>query len=212
MPIQPALNAGWQEELVAAEGPLGELAAAVDQAGPAGRGLTVMPRCAGALATLPVVAAYHREVCVLWFYAHADVHLPDTTTTGYLGGMALSGPLGWWDSGHGAGVKSAVLVGALDADPPEQQLLAERGLPVTAAGDDLASCLGASEPVLPRLTGDPPSRMPALRARALHSGRCTGACSRSSSATTHRLQASDDLDTPCEAKLHTAYGRLHSLC
>lgn len=135
----PALNQDWRSELAVAQRPLTELAAAVRNGQ---RWLTVMPRCAGALATLPVVAEQHPEVCVVWFDAHADLHLPTTTTSGYLGGMALSGPMGWWDSGFGAGVGRAVLVGARDIDPDEQRLVTEHAVEVVAPGADLAERLG----------------------------------------------------------------------
>lgn len=138
----PALDRDWRTELAAAQGPLSELASTVRSAVEEGqRWLTVMPRCAGALATLPVVAEQYPGACVVWFDAHADVHLPGTTTSGYLGGMALSGPLGWWDSGFGAGVGDAVLVGTRDIDPAEHRLAAEHGIEVVAPGADLAERL-----------------------------------------------------------------------
>jgi arginase family enzyme len=87
--------------------------------------VTASSRCAVALATLPVVAAHRPDAVVVWFDAHADLNTPRTTTTGYLGGLAYSGPLGLWDSGLGAGLDAdhAILVGARDIDPPEQEIL-----------------------------------------------------------------------------------------
>lgn len=138
---QPALGQAWGAELVAARTPLAELARAVGEAA-AGSCLTVLPRCAGALATQPALAARHEDLAVVWFDAHADLHLPTTTASGYLGGMALSAPLGWWQSGLGEGVRDAVLVGARAIDAPERKLAAERGIPVVRPGrrfpDDLA--------------------------------------------------------------------------
>ena len=66
--------------------------------------LTASSRCAVALATLPVVAAHRPDAVVVWFDAHADLNTPENTTTGYLGGLAYSGPLGHWDSGLGSGL------------------------------------------------------------------------------------------------------------
>ena len=59
---------------------------------------------------------------MVWFDAHADLNTPSTTPTGYLGGLALSGPLGWWNSGLGAGLqpRNAVLVGVRDVDTHEK--------------------------------------------------------------------------------------------
>ena len=61
----------------------------------------------------------------MWFDAHADLNTPASTTSGYLGGLALSGPAGLWDSGLGAGtaLDDIVLVGQRDLDPFELDLI-----------------------------------------------------------------------------------------
>ena len=38
--------------------------------------ITAMPRCAVGLATLPVIAHYHPDACIIWFDAHADLNTP----------------------------------------------------------------------------------------------------------------------------------------
>jgi arginase family enzyme len=53
--------------------------------------------------TLPVMARYHPDALVVWFDAHGDLNTPESTTTDYLGGLALSGPVGMWESGLGSG-------------------------------------------------------------------------------------------------------------
>jgi len=133
---EPTLNADWHTELVAATGALHQLAGAVKRAAPDTGWVTIMPRCAGALATVPVIANRRPDSCVVWFDAHADLHTPHTTTSGFLGGMALSGPLGWWDTGFGAGVRAdqCVLAGARDIDPAERQLISEHGVSVVPPG------------------------------------------------------------------------------
>lgn len=85
--------------------------------------VTAMTRCAVALATQPQVVAHHPDTVVVWLDAHGDINVPEDTPTGYLGGMAFSGPLGWWDSGLGSGLKDeqAVLVGARDLDDAEYE-------------------------------------------------------------------------------------------
>lgn len=123
---EPALSVGWSEELEAARPTLEAMAAQLDGVLRAGQvPVSASSRCAVALATLPVVAAHRPDAVVVWFDAHADLNTPRTTTTGYLGGLAYSAPLGLWDSGLGAGVAAdrAVLVGARDIDPPEQEIL-----------------------------------------------------------------------------------------
>lgn len=123
----PALNADWATELEAARYAFDELARHVSKQFLLHRSaITVLPRCAAAIATVPKVVAAHPEVCVVWFDAHADLNTPDSSTTGYLGGLALSGPADLWDSGFGGGLSlsSIVLVGARDIDPFELSLIA----------------------------------------------------------------------------------------
>ncbi|WP_416367023.1 arginase family protein [Rathayibacter sp. VKM Ac-2878] len=74
--------------------------------------VTALSRCAVALATLPIVAKHRPDAVVLWFDAHADLNTPESSSTCYLGGLALSGPLGLWESGLGAGLaeSNAILV------------------------------------------------------------------------------------------------------
>jgi arginase len=145
---EPPLNTGWREELAAAHSTLLEMSRRLDAVYAAGQvPVTALTRCAVALATVPVMARYHPDALVVWFDAHADLQTPDTTTTGYLGGLALSGPMGLWESGLGSGVRPnhVVLGGARDIDPPEQRLIddgAVRHIPVgPSMVDDLDSAI-----------------------------------------------------------------------
>ena len=54
-----------------------------------------------ALTTLPTALRHRPEAKVLWLDAHGDFNTPDTTPSGYLGGMALAGACGQWDAGLG---------------------------------------------------------------------------------------------------------------
>ena len=111
---EPALNAGWREELDAALPSLKELQSRFDDMLAAGAVLiAATSRCAVSLATLPAVARRHPAACIVWFDAHGDLNPPEASPTGYLGGLALAGPLGLWDSGLGAGLSfdQVVLVG-----------------------------------------------------------------------------------------------------
>ncbi|MCD4527143.1 arginase family protein [Nocardioides sp. cx-173] len=139
-----ALSVGWQEELAAATPTLKAMATTLDQAFQAGlTPITASSRCAVALATLPVVAKHRPDAVVVWFDAHADLNTPDNTTTGYLGGLAYSGPLGYWDSGLGSGLNAdnAVLVGARDLDPAEQALIDAGTVPLVKVGPSMAEDL-----------------------------------------------------------------------
>jgi arginase family enzyme len=124
-----ATNAGWASELSAAMPSLLEYSVHLeglfrDRLVP----LSALSRCAVALGSLPVLMRYRPDACVVWFDAHPDLNTPETTTSGYLGGMALAGPAGLWDSGLGNGLplENIILVGARDLDPAEQ-VLAESG-------------------------------------------------------------------------------------
>ncbi|MHA6804238.1 arginase family protein [Salinifilum ghardaiensis] len=123
---RPALNADWGVELDAALPQLRELGAHLGQVLADGAvPVTVLNRCAAALATLPAVVRHRPDACVLWLDAHADLNTPGTTPSGYLGGLALSGPAGLWRSGLGAGLRleDVVLAGVRDVDAGERPLL-----------------------------------------------------------------------------------------
>ncbi|MCF3641100.1 arginase family protein [Rhizobium sp. TRM95111] len=140
----PALNGAWEAELAAALPALHELAARYNSILASGRTpVTALPRCAAALATLPVVAKHRPEACVVWFDAHADINTPETSSSGYLGGMVLSAAAGLWQSGLGNGLRleNLVFVGLRDADPAEQALIAARAIPVVSPGDAMADTL-----------------------------------------------------------------------
>jgi arginase family enzyme len=140
----PVLNVHWDVELASARGALEGMATTIDRALAGGaRPISAITRCAVALATVPAVVRHHPDACVVWFDAHADLHTPATSSSGYLGGMALAGAAGLWDSGLGSGpaLPSVVLVGARDVDPPEQRLIDESGLRHVPAGSDLVARL-----------------------------------------------------------------------
>ncbi|WP_140632594.1 arginase family protein [Methylibium rhizosphaerae] len=136
----PPLGLAWREELDAARPVLQVLAAHLGTQLEAGKPvLTVLNRCASSLATLPQVARGRPDACVVWFDAHADANTPDTSATGYLGGLVLTGASGAWDSGLGAGMPlaSVVLVGSRDIDPAEQALIDAGALRHVAPGPGL---------------------------------------------------------------------------
>lgn len=143
----PALNAQWQTELAAALPALRALAQRHDDV--LGRGqmpLTANTRCAASLATLPVVARHCADACVVWFDAHADLNTPATSVTGYLGGMAISGPVGLWDCGLGQGLlmSNIVLVGSRDIDPAERRLIDTGLVRLVPPGEQLGARLNAA--------------------------------------------------------------------
>ena len=150
---EPALSVGWAQEIAVATPTMRAMAERLDEAFGAGLvPVTANSRCAVAIATLPVVAAHRPDAVVVWFDAHGDLNTPTNTTTDFLGGLALSGPLGLWDSGFGAGVdpRNAILVGARDLDPAEQALVDDGTVALVEVGptmlDDLRRAV-AGRPV-----------------------------------------------------------------
>lgn len=136
---EKALNSSWDVELAAALPGLKQLqrehgAALRDGGTP----VCAWPRCAAAIATLPNVAAQYPQAVVVWLDAHADLNTPANSETGYLGGLALSASLGWWDSGLGAGLRTenVILGGARDLDPPEAAVISD-GTIACAVGENL---------------------------------------------------------------------------
>lgn len=122
---------------------LTEFADAVDEQLAAGhRVIAVQGRCAASIATLPRVLSRRPDTVVVWTDAHADIHTPGSSNTDFLGGMAASGPLGWWDSGFGAGLPSSqfILLAARSIDPTEAEALAieEHGIHVVGIDDPAA--------------------------------------------------------------------------
>ncbi len=141
---EPALNTGWERELAAARPVLTEMQAAYERIFDTGSvPVTALSRCTVALATLPVVARHRPEACVVWFDAHADLNTPHDSTTGYLGGMALSGAAGLWDTGLGGDLSTGniVLGGVRDLDPPERHLVDEGTVEAVLTGPGLADRL-----------------------------------------------------------------------
>ncbi len=141
---EPCLDRGWREELDAAMPALRQVQQRLSNVFACGSiSIAATSRCAVSLATLPAVAAHHPGACVVWFDSHGDLNTPDVTTTGYLGGLALAGPTGLWDSGLGAGIglDRIILVGQRDLDPFEIDLIQRHRIAHVRPGSDLGSDL-----------------------------------------------------------------------
>ncbi|WP_456268629.1 arginase family protein [Kushneria sp. AK178] len=126
-----ALSGSWQQMLESVTPDLLSLARHLEKTMAGGkRPLLTMSRCAGGLATLPAVARQHPEACIVWFDAHGDLNTPETSESGYLGGMVIAGAAGLWDSGLGSDLSLAqvILTGAHQLDPGEQALVDDRRL------------------------------------------------------------------------------------
>lgn len=139
-----AINGGWREELAAALPDLQAMQARLEAVFQAGAcSVAATSRCAVSLATLPALAKHHPDACVIWLDAHGDLNTPDASTSGFLGGLALSAPAGLWASGLGSGLRltQLVLIGQRDLDPFEAALIAQHHIPLIPPGPGLAARL-----------------------------------------------------------------------
>lgn len=92
--------------------------------------ILITPRCASAIASLPVIIGEFPDTIVLYFDAHGDLNTPQTSDSSYLGGMPLTAVMGEWDSGYGAGLKSSNLVhiGGREFDSAEIEFIENKRL------------------------------------------------------------------------------------
>ena len=95
----------------------------------------VTPRCATSLATLPAVADRYTDAIIIWIDAHGDLNTPETSQSGYLGGMPLSAAIGAWASGYGASVSghNVIHVGARELGRGEASVANAHGIEVMLA-------------------------------------------------------------------------------
>jgi arginase len=131
-----ARAARFEEDLRESRGCLLEAGGQVDDALSGGNfPLLLAGDCSIGLTTLPTALRHRPEAKVLWLDAHGDFNTPDTTPSGFLGGMALAGACGRWDAGTEGAIdpEQVVLAGVRDLDPGERALLEESGATVIGA-------------------------------------------------------------------------------
>jgi arginase len=130
----PFRDGRWDEDLRDGRGCLLEAGGQVDDAFADGRRpLLLAGDCSVCLTTLPTVLRHHPGAWFLWLDAHGDFHSPDTTASGYLGGMCLAGACGVWDAGLGQEPVEPARVlqwGVRDVEGGERVLLDTRGVHV----------------------------------------------------------------------------------
>ena len=136
-PSQPPPERSFADDLSAARGCLLEAGGQVDDALAGGRlPVLVHGDCSICMGTLPAVARHEPRAKVLWLDAHGDFNTPDTSPSGWLGGMSLAGACGRWDPGLGRPAFPAdrvVLCGVRDLDPGERELLERSSATVIGA-------------------------------------------------------------------------------
>jgi arginase len=126
----------FEEDLRESRGCLLEAGGQVDDALTAGRTpLLLAGDCSVCLTTIPAALGHRPEAKVLWLDAHGDYNTPDTTPSGFLGGMCLSGACGEWDPQLSGSVspERAVLAGVRDLDGDERKVLERSAATVIGA-------------------------------------------------------------------------------
>jgi arginase len=124
--------ADWRDDVRDSRGCLLEAGGQVDDALAAGEfPLLFASDCSICVTTIPAVLRHHPEATVLWLDAHGDFNTPETTPSGFFGGMCLSAACGVWDAGFdGPGLEPArvVMCGVRDLDGGERVLLETNGV------------------------------------------------------------------------------------
>jgi arginase len=113
----------WSQDLPAARPVLKAAAAEVSAALDQGElPLLTASDCTICIATLPTAARRIPGLRVLWLDAHGDFNTPDSTPSGFLGGMCLAAACGRWDAGWPDTIDPAMVsfLGVRDLDPGER--------------------------------------------------------------------------------------------
>jgi arginase len=122
----------WDEDLRDARGCLLEAGGQIDDAlHEKRRPLLLAGDCSIALTTLPTVLRHRPEARIVWLDAHGDFNSPDSSPSGFLGGMCLAGACGVWDPGLGMDAVDPARVvqwGVRELDGLERVLLDTRGV------------------------------------------------------------------------------------
>jgi len=128
-------EARWEEDLRDGRDAIAAAGAALDAAFEAGAfPILLASDCTIAMSTLPALARREPRTRVVWLDAHGDFNTPQTTASGYLGGMCLAAACGRWDGGFGPGIdpRRVVLSDGRDLEAPEQEEMERAELTVVA--------------------------------------------------------------------------------
>jgi arginase len=134
-PAEPRTTA-YDEDLRDSRGCLLEAGGQVDDALAGGRVPVIAAAdCSISVTTLPAALRHRPDAKVLWLDAHGDYNTPQTTGSGYLGGMCLAGACGEWEPGLGETIEAeqVVLAGVRDLDSGERELLERSAATVIGA-------------------------------------------------------------------------------
>jgi arginase family enzyme len=120
--------------------------------------------CSICMTTFQAVVRHAPDVHVLWLDAHGDFNTPQTTPSGFLGGMCLAAACGRWDAGFEPSIEPArvLMCGVRDLDAGERVLVETAGVGHAARLSQVVPAL-AGEKVYVHLDMDvlDPSVLPA---------------------------------------------------
>lgn len=130
---EPVRDGQWSDDLRDGRGCLLEAGGQVSDALRAGLvPVLTAADCSICMTTLREVARERPGTVVLWLDAHADFHSPQSTESGYLGGMCLAAACGVWEAGLGSADPFApsaiVMAGVRDVDAGELPALDQHGV------------------------------------------------------------------------------------
>jgi arginase len=147
-PGEPAATR-YDDDLRDARGCLLEAGGQVEDALAAGRfPILTSSDCSICITTLPVVARLRPDAIVLWLDAHPDFNDPQTTQSGFLGGMCLAAACGVWDAGLDVGTidpSQVLMCGIRDVEAGERVLVETKGVGLVERPSQLGDVLSGRE-------------------------------------------------------------------
>jgi arginase len=118
---EPGVPRDWHADLETSRPVLAAAAAAAAEPG-----VITASDCTICIGTFPAVVAREPSVRFLWLDAHGDFNTPDTTPSGFLGGMCLSAACGVWTDGR-VDPARVHMVGVRDLDEDERMGVPHHG-------------------------------------------------------------------------------------
>ncbi len=138
-------TAGWEQDLEDSRPALEEARRFVGEALEAGdMPVLTAGHCTICMATLPEVVAREPGVMIVWIDAHGDFNTPQTTPSGFLGGMCLAAACNRWEGGWPGTVDPEIVVmtGIRDLDPGERVVLEDARVAIVDPADAAAAIEG----------------------------------------------------------------------
>jgi arginase len=137
----------WDDDLRDSRGCILEAGGQVEDMLTAGRfPVLTASDCTICMTTLQAVVRHAPDVHLLWLDAHGDFNTPQTTPSGFLGGMCLSAACGRWDSGFAPALDPSrvLMCGVRDLDGGERVLVETAGVPIVRPSE-VADALSARD-------------------------------------------------------------------